>query len=304
MRVAVTGASGLIGTALVSDLRRKGHDVVRLVRRPARSPDEVSWDPEAGTVDLDGLAGVDAAVHLAGAGVGDRRWTAEYKRVLLESRVSGTRTLVGALTELERRPHTLVSASGIHFYGDRGEELLTESSGPGSGFLSDVVQAWEGEALRAADAGIRVVTTRSGLVMAPNGGAFSRLLTVTRLGAGGPMGNGRQWWSWITLDDEVAAFEFLLTTPEVSGPVNLTSPAPQRQADVARTIARGLRRPSLVPAPRFGLRLVLGEFADDVLASTRVVPQRLTDAGFTFRHADLDSAVGWLLDRNGEGGSA
>jgi len=299
MRVAVTGAGGLVGSALVRELRRQGHDVVRLVRRPARAPDEAGWDPAEGSVDVAGLAGVEAAVHLAGAGVGDRRWTPEYKRTILDSRVTGTRTLVRALAGLDPRPHTLVSASAVGYYGDRGEEILTESSAPGSSFLSDVVRAWEGEALAAADAGIRVVTTRSGLVMSPDGGAFGRLNTVTRLGLGGPLGAGTQWWSWITLEDEVAALGFLLQSPELRGAVNLTSPSPRRQGDIARAVARALHRPSLVPAPGFGLRLVLGEFAGEVLASQRVMPKVLVESGFGFRHPDLDSAVGWMTGPHG-----
>lgn len=294
MKIAVTGASGLIGTALVTHLHAGGHDVVRLVRRPPRAGDEVRWDPEAGTVDTAGLAGLDGAVHLAGAGVGDHRWTDEYKQQIRDSRVLGTRTLVTALTSLDPLPRVLVSGSAVGFYGTRGDEVLTEASAGGDGFLADVVRAWEAETEPAAVAGIRVATIRTGLVMSPQGGAFGRLLPLLKLGLGGPLGNGRQWWPWITLDDEVAGIEFLLTH-DVSGPVNLTGPDPAPQRDVVKVLASLAHRPSLFPAPRFGLRLVLGEFADDVLSSQRAVPMVLEAAGYRFRHATLDDAARWVL---------
>jgi len=294
VKIAVTGASGLIGTALVTRLHAAGHDVLRLVRRPPRAADEVRWDPEGGTVDLERLAGLDAAVHLAGAGVGDHRWTDEYKRTIRDSRVLGTRTLVKALTGLEPLPAVLVSGSAVGFYGSRGDEVLTEGSPGGEGFLAGVVRAWEGEAEAAAAAGIRVATIRSGLVMSPRGGAFGRLLPLLKLGLGGPLGDGRQWWPWITLADEVGAIEFLLAH-EVSGPVNLTGPEPARQRDVVKALAQVAHRPSLFPAPRFGLKLVLGEFADDVLSSQRAMPTVLERAGYVFAHPTLDAAARWVL---------
>jgi uncharacterized protein (TIGR01777 family) len=293
VRVAVTGASGLIGTALVTRLHAGGHDVVRLVRRTPRAADEVRWDPEAGTVDLAGLAGVEGAVHLAGAGVGDHRWTAEYKRAIRDSRVLGTATLVGALTRLDPLPRVLVSGSAEGFYGNRGDEVLTEAAIGGEGFLADVVRAWEAETAPAAAAGIRVTLARTGLVMSPTGGAFGRLLPLLKLGVAGPLGSGRQWWAWITLDDEVAALEFLLEK-DVDGPVNLSAPNPQRQGELTRALGRAFRRPAILPAPAFALRLALGEFSADVLSSTRMVPRRLLDAGFSFRHPDVDSAAEWL----------
>jgi uncharacterized protein (TIGR01777 family) len=292
MKIAVTGASGLIGSSLVPYLRRQGHDVVSLVRRAPRSPSEVRWDPGSGDVDLSGLRGTDGVVHLAGAGVGDRRWTDAYKRTILSSRVDGTRTIARAMADLDPRPAVLVSGSAIGLYGERGDELLDEGSPGGSTFLSDVVRAWEGAADPARDAGIRVVHPRTGLVMARSGGAFGQLLPLLRLGLGGPIGSGRQWWSWITLRDEVRALAWLLEQP-VSGPVNLTAPAPARQRDVVGALARALHRPALLPAPALALRLVLGEFAGEVLASQRVVPTALQASGFRFEHPDLESAARW-----------
>jgi uncharacterized protein (TIGR01777 family) len=294
MKVLVTGASGLIGSALVPHLRARGHDVVTLVRRPPRTVDEIAWQPGS-PLDPGSLAGVQGAVHLAGAGVGDHRWTGEYKDTIRRSRVEGTRTLVDALTALEPAPQTLVSGSAIGVYSDRGEQELPETAPPGTGFLAEVVLAWEAEAQRAAAAGIRVVTARTGLVMARHGGAFGRLLTLARFGLAGPMGSGRQWWSWITLDDEIGALTFLLESDAEDGPVNLTAPDPRRQADLVRVLAGRLHRPSLLPTPAFALRAVLGEFAQELTASQRVVPQRLLDAGFAFGQRDLDSAADWLI---------
>lgn len=306
MKVVVSGASGLIGTALVAALRDADDDVVRLVRRPATAPDEVTWDPVGGDVGpgelaarlTDRLGRVDAAVHLSGAGVGDRRWTAGYKREIRDSRVLSTRTLVRALTALDPAPQVLLCSSGVGVYGDRGDEILTESSPEGSGFLADVVRAWEAEAARATESGIRVVSMRNGLVVAPHGGAFGRLATLIRLGAGGPIGNGRQWWPWLTLLDQVAVIRFLLRddVPEpLSGPVNVCTPGPQRNRDVIRALARAMHRPSIVPAPAFALRAVLGEFAGEILASQRVVPEKLVGAGFEFSHPTIDEAASWMV---------
>jgi uncharacterized protein (TIGR01777 family) len=293
MRVAVTGASGLIGTALVSRLRADGHDVVRLVRRPARTPEEVSWDPAAGEVDVAALGTVDAAVHLAGAGVGDHRWTPAYRRTIHDSRVQGTRTLVGALRRLDPRPRVLVSGSAVGFYGSRGEQELTESSAGGQGFLAGVVREWEAEAEAAEQDGIRVALARTGLVLSPNGGALGRMLPLLRLGVAGPLGNGRQWWPWITLQDEVSALVFLLGA-QLAGPVNLCAPEPARNREVTAALGRELHRPTVLPTPAFALRLVLGDFAEDVLASQRVIPQRLLEAGFRHAHPTLADAARWI----------
>jgi uncharacterized protein (TIGR01777 family) len=296
MRIAITGSHGLIGSALVPRLRDAGHDIVQLVRGTPGGADEVAWDPAGGSVDLAGLAGVEAVVHLAGAGVGDHRWSDEYKQQIRDSRVLGTRTLVKALTSLNPLPRVLVSGSAIGFYGDRGDEALTEQSGPGNGFLVDVVEAWEDEAVPAAEAGIRVVHPRTGLVMARSGGAFSQLLLLARLGLAGPLGNGRQWWSWISLEDHLSALQHLIDS-DLAGPVNLTAPTPEHNVDVIRALARAMHRPALLPAPAFALRIVLGEFAGEILGSQRVLPTRLTESGFTFQHPTIDSAAAWVTAR-------
>jgi uncharacterized protein (TIGR01777 family) len=293
VKIAVTGSTGLIGTEVVTVLHAAGHEVLRLVRRRPRSADEVWWDPGAGSVDLPALAGLDGAVHLAGAGIGDHRWTAEYKKKIRDSRVLGTRTLVQAMTALDPPPRVLVSGSAVGFYGDRGEEILTETSRAGTGFLAEVVAAWEAETQPAAQAGIRVVCARTGIVLSPRGGALGRLLPLLRLGLAGPLAGGRQWWAWITLEDEARALAFLLEG-DLSGPVNLTGPNPERNADVTGALGRALHRPTLLPVPRLGLKIVLGEFADDVLSSQRVLPERLQEAGFAFHHPDLDAAVRWV----------
>jgi uncharacterized protein (TIGR01777 family) len=297
VKIAVTGSTGLIGTALVAHLRAENHEVVRLVRHDPRHEDEISWDPEAGMLEVAELEGVEAAVNLAGANVGDHRWTEAYKRAIRRSRVLATRTLVKALTTLNPLPRVLVNASAVGFYGNRGDEELTEESAGGSGFLADVVRAWEAETEPAADAGIRVVRVRTGLVMGRRGGAFGRLLPLIKLGFGGPLGSGRQWWPWITLDDEVGGIEFALSG-SLSGPVNLCAPNPARQRDVVKAIASAAHRPAVLPVPRFALRIALGEFADDTLASQRELPRRLDAAGYMFRHPTLDLAVPWLLNRS------
>jgi uncharacterized protein (TIGR01777 family) len=295
VKVVVSGASGLIGTALVAALREAGDEVVRLTRRPPESPDEVRWDPAAGELDPEALGPVDAAVHLSGAGVGDRRWTAAYKREIRDSRVLSTRTLVTALRALDPLPGVLVSASGVGIYGDRGDEVLTDGSAPGPGFLSGVVRAWEAEARVAEQAGIRVVSMRNGLVAAPHGGAFGRLSTLIKLGVGGPIGNGRQWWPWISLPDQIAATRFLLTH-DVHGPVNVSSPAPERNTDLMHALADALHRPAVVKAPAFALRAVLGGFANEILASQRAIPETLVEAGFEFEHPTITEAAAWLAE--------
>jgi uncharacterized protein (TIGR01777 family) len=291
MKVAVTGASGLIGSALVPHLRSVGHDVVRLVRRPSGAPDEVTWDPRAGTVDLAALQGVEAVVHLAGAGVGDHRWTDDYKREILDSRVDGTRAIVSAMTALEARPGVLVSASAIGWYGDTGDRVVDETAPAGSGFLPDVVRAWEAAAQPAATAGIRVVHPRTGLVVAKEGGAWARMFPLFRVGLGGKLGPGSQYWSWISLRDEVCALQFLLEQDHLSGPVNLTAPNPATNAEVTTVMGRVMGRPTLLPAPAFALRAVLGEFSTEVLGSARVVPTVLEQSLFRFQDPTIESAI-------------
>ena len=293
MRIVVTGSHGLIGSALVTALRAGGDDVVRLVRGEPETADDVSWDPAAGRLDPAALGQVDAAVNLAGAGVGDQRWNDAYKRTILRSRVDSTRTLVSALTALDRLPKVLVSASAQGVYGDRGDEVLTEDSALGSTFLAGVVKQWEAAAVPAAEAGIRVVHPRTSLVMTPSGGAFQPLLRLIKLGTGGPLGNGKNWWSWITLPDMVAALRFMLDS-SLAGPVNVSSPEPARNGDIIRAIASALHRPAVVPAPAFAMKLAVGEFAGEILGSQRMQPARLTGAGFGYAHPTLDSAARWL----------
>ena len=291
MKIVVSGASGLIGTALVPLLRDQGHEVVRLVRRPPAAADEIRWDPAAGELDVTALRGVEAAVHLAGAGVGDHRWTDAYKRTIHDSRVNGTRTIASALARLDPAPGVLVSASAIGWYGDTGDAAVDESAPAAQDFLARVVVDWEAAAEPARAAGIRVVHPRTGLVLTAKGGALQRLLPIFRLGAGGRIGSGRQYWSWITLEDELRALLFLLETPTMTGPVNLTGPAPATNAEVTASLARAVHRPALVPVPKLALRVALGEFSRDIVGSQRVLPRKLLDAGFTFDQPDLDSAV-------------
>jgi uncharacterized protein (TIGR01777 family) len=296
MRVAVTGSSGELGQGRVAQLADHGHEVLRLVRRPAQAAGEVTWDPAGGTVDLAGLVGTEGVVHLAGAGLADRRWTAEYQRTIRDSRVLGTRTLVRAMAQLDPVPRVLVSQSGVDYYGSTGDAVIDEDSPGGQGFLADVTRAWEHEAVAAEDAGVRVVRTRTAPVMSAGGPSFGRLLTLSRLGLGGPLGNGRQWWSWITLPDQAAATRFLLES-DVSGAVNLTAPEPARQVDIARAIGRATHRPALLPAPAIAMRLVVGGAASLALDSHRVVPIRLVEAGFIYQHPDLETACRWLAAR-------
>jgi uncharacterized protein len=296
MRVAVTGASGLIGTALVPHLRSVGHEVVRLVRRPAGAPDEITWDPKAGTVDLDRLAGTDAVVHLAGAGVGDHRWTDAYKREILDSRVDSTHTIVRAITALDPMPRVLVSASAIGWYGDTGDRAVDETAPAGTGFLADVVRAWEAAAAPAATAGIRVVHPRTGLVVAKEGGAWARMFPLFRFGLGGKLGDGRQYWSWISLRDEVCALQFLIEQEHLSGPVNLTGPTPRTNAEITAAMGKVMGRPTILPAPAFALKAVLGEFSSEVLGSARVLPAVLEQSQFRFQDPTIESAIRTALD--------
>ena len=292
MRVAITGASGLIGSALVTHLREDGHEVLRLVRRVASEPDEIRWVPDEGYVDRDRLDGVDAVVHLAGAGVGDRRWTESYKATIYDSRVNGTLAIARAAAALEHPPRVLISASAIGYYGDTGEREVDESDPAGAGFLSDVVRDWEAAADPAREAGIRVVHPRSGLVVAGHGGAWARLWPLFRLGVGGRLGSGRQWWSYISLRDEVRALAHLLAT-DVAGPVNLTAPQSATNAEVTQAMGRLLHRPTVMPVPAKALELALGEFSSEILHSARVLPTRLLASRFQFEDPTVDRALAW-----------
>jgi hypothetical protein len=291
VRIVVSGASGLLGSALVPALERAGHEVVRLVRRDARIPGEIAWDPGRGRIDLDALAGVDAAVHLSGANVG-HRWTDELKREILDSRVQTTDLLARSLAKLEPRPAVLVSAGGIDIYGDRGDEILTEESEPGTGgFMVGVAKAWEAAADPAREAGIRVVNFRQAMILSREGGALKRMLTPFRLGVGGRVGSGRAWWSWVALDDVLGAYRFALEG-DLRGVVNLVSPNPVPSGRFVKALGRALRRPTVFPLPALGVKLLFGEMGETVLLeSHRVLPARLLDAGFSFRYPDLDAAL-------------
>jgi uncharacterized protein (TIGR01777 family) len=311
MRIVVTGASGLLGSALVPALRADGHAVVTLVRREPRGPDEARWDPDGGQLDASVLAGVDAVVHLAGAGIGDHRWTESYRQKILDSRVHGTRLLADTLAARQRagstgdtageagRPVVLLSASGTGWYGVSADQPVDETAPAGTGFLADVVRAWEAATAPAADAGVRVCLLRSGVVLAGRGGVLARQLPLFRLGVGGRLGSGRQWVSWISLDDWVAATRFLLAPGlAVAGPVNLVAPGAVTGAEFAHTLGAVLRRPAILPVPRLALRAVVGGLADEAaLASQRVVPRVLTDAGYQFRHPELAGALLAVLNR-------
>ncbi len=290
MKVIVAGSSGLIGKALVEALRADDHEVLRLVRRAPTGSDEIQWDPEQ-PLDPAKLTGVKAAVNLAGAGVGDKRWTDSYKRTLVDSRVKSTQTLATALAAMDTKASVLVNGSAIGFYGEAGDTILDERAPAGDDFLAQLCVKWEAATAPAEAAGIRVVHARTGLVVAREGGAFERIVKIFKLGAGGKLGSGKQWWSPISLTDEVRALEFALTTPSVSGPINLACPSPLTNAQVTSTLGSLLHRPTLLPAPKFGLRLVLGEFAVEPLRSQRVIPRALTEAGFRFTHEDFEAAA-------------
>ena len=359
--VALTGASGLIGSALTAALHGRGDQVIHLVRRAPRMSGpvrEVPWQP-GGDLDPALLTGVDAVVHLAGAGIGDRRWDTERKRELVDSRLEGTGTIARAVAARATAPQTgtaqdetgqvgtprdatgqggtpqdatgqggtpqdatgqagttqggtrqgatgrghplprLLSASAVGYYGDRGDEVLTEDSSAGDGFLAQLCRDWEAATWPAQKAGASVAHLRTGIVLAPRGGALGRLLPLLRLGLAGPLGSGRQYWSWITLHDHVRAILFLLDRPGVTGPVNLTGPLPATQVEVVRALGRAARRPTLLPAPSPALRLVLGEMAGEILGSQRALPDRLSRAGFSFDHADLDTAATWVIEQPG-----
>lgn len=299
MDIAITGASGLIGRALIDALRADGHRPVRLVRTaPKPGDDAIYWDPVAGTIDADSLEGIDAVVHLAGEGIAERRWSPEQKRRILDSRVDGTTLLSTTLAGLERRPKVLLSGSAIGIYGDRGDEQLTEASTPGDIFLSEVCKAWESATASAEAAGIRVAHLRTGIVLDASGGALAKTLPLFKLGLGGRLGSGSQWWSWISIDDEVDAIRFLLDA-DVSGPVNLTAPTPVTNAEFTKVLGQVLGRPTLFPVPKFGPKVLLGsELAEQLLfTSARVLPSVLTDAGYTFTTPDLEAGLRKVLGR-------
>jgi uncharacterized protein (TIGR01777 family) len=300
MRLAVTGSSGLVGAAVLSFLTAGGHRVTRLVRKPP-SGDDVGWDPADGVKDLSRLEGVEAVIHLAGENIAAGRWTPRRKEEIRRSRAEGTRGLCQSLARLSRRPGALVSASAIGFYGDRGDEILTEDSAPGKDFLARVCQEWEAATEPASRAGIRVVHLRFGMILSAAGGALRRMLLPFKLGAGGRMGTGTQFVSWIAIDDAVGVIHHAVCTESLHGPVNAVSPAPATNAEFARVLARALSRPAIFPTPAFAMRLAFGEMADALLlASARVVPRRLQASGYRFRYPELEGGLRHLLGRQGD----
>lgn len=291
MHVAITGSTGLIGSALVTSLTGAGHQITRLVRRPPKNPDEASWDPEGGGLDPQNLRGVDAVVHLAGEPIGARRWTQEQKRRIRDSRVESTRLLAETLAAMDGGPRVLSCASGADYYGDRGEEALTEDSGPGASFLAQVCVDWEAAADPARQAGVRVTHLRTGLVLAGHALAMKRLLLLFKMGLGGRFGSGRQYWPWISLDDAVGLYGSAVADGSWQGPLNAVAPEPVTNAEFTRALGRVLRRPTVVPVPRFGPKLVLGELADTLLFhSKRVLPERALVQGYDFCHPHLEEA--------------
>jgi uncharacterized protein (TIGR01777 family) len=291
-RIAITGASGLIGSALVGHLKSEGHTVQRLVRRATVAPDEIQWDPKTGFVDVEALRGVDAVIHLAGVGVGDKRWTKRYKSEILNSRLLGTTAIANAVAEV--KPQVFISASAIGWYGDSGNRAVVESDSVGNDFLAAVCREWEGAADLAGD--VRTVKLRTGLVLDPTGGALGRMLPLFRFGLGGKLGSGKQWWSWITLHDVVRAIEFALANP-ISGPMNLTTPNPVTNQEFTSALARAMKRPALFPAPAIALKIALGGFSSEVLGSKKVIPGALSDAGFVWDYPHISNALTALIEQ-------
>ena len=290
-RIAVTGSSGLIGSALVGHLKEQGYEVQRLVRRKATTSEEISWDPAAGTVDLDALEGVYGVIHLAGAGVGDKRWTKSYRATILNSRLLGTTAIAHAVEKV--KPSVFISASAIGYYGETGNRAVTETDRVGDDFLATVCREWEAAADLAGS--VRTVKIRTGLVLDPVGGALGRMLPLFRLGVGGKLGSGKQWWSWITLHDEINAITHLLNS-SISGPVNLTSPFPVTNQEFTGTLARSLHRPALFPVPGFALKVALGGFSTEILGSKKVLPSVLSEDGFAFDYPHLTGALAALCE--------
>jgi uncharacterized protein len=289
MRIGITGASGLIGTALSTSLQRDGHHIVRFVRRDTTDAAEIPWQPGR-VLDPALLEGLDAVVHLAGAGVGDKRWTDSYKQQILRSRVDGTTTIAEAMAKATEGPRILVCGSAIGYYGDTGDRPTDETGPKGAGFLADVVQKWEAAADPAINAGLRVAFARTGLVVSSKGGAWQKLFPIFKAGLGGKLGSGSQYWSAISLDDEVRALRYLIDE-DLQGPVNLVGPTPLTNADVTKIMGEVLKRPAILPVPSFALKAVLGEFAEDTLASARIIPQVLSQAGFQWQQPDMRSMI-------------
>jgi uncharacterized protein len=297
MKVLISGGSGLVGGALTGALRADGHTVCHLVRPGGKAaPGDVQWNPLSALVDVPAMEGFDAVVNLNGASIADGRWTSKRKTILRGSRVDSTRVLVDALSHLKQPPRVFVCASATGYYGNRGDEVLTETSGYGNDFLAILCRAWEGEAARASSSGIRTVIARFGIVLSAEGGALSRMLTPFRLGAGGRLGSGRQWMSWIALEDAVKVLRAAIDDARWNGALNLVSPEPVRNSDFTRVLASVLHRPAICPAPAFALRLALGEMADALLLSSqRVLPECLRQYGYAFRYENLEAALHAVL---------
>lgn len=293
-RIAITGSSGLIGSALVGHLKSEGHTVQRLVRRDPVSSDEIKWDPKTGYVDIEALRGVDAVIHLAGVGVGDKRWSKKYRAEILNSRLLGTTAIANAVAEI--KPSVFISASAIGWYGESGNRGVIESDSSGDDFLAAVCREWEAAA-DLAGTSVRTVKIRTGLVLDPTGGALGKMLPLFRIGLGGKLGSGKQWWSWITLHDHIRAIDFILSHKEIEGPVNLTSPNPVTNQEFTSALARAMKRPALFPAPAIALKLTLGGFSSEILGSKKVIPQKLSEAGFTWDYPHVSSALEVLVER-------
>jgi uncharacterized protein (TIGR01777 family) len=293
MKVLITGASGLVGTAVADALRKDGHAVGKFVRPGGTAPDgDVRWDPANGTVDLAAMEGADAIICLSGASVGEGRWTAERKKVLRTSRVDLTRALVESLGRLKRKPRVFVAASAIGYYGNRGDEILTESSAGGNDFIAQLARDWEAESMRAEAAGIRTVILRFAVILSPKGGALARMVLPFKLGAGGRLGSGKQWMSWVALEDAVEIIRVAIADQRMQGPVNVAAPGPVQNSEFTRVLAKVLHRPAIFPAPAFALRIALGEMADELLlTSQRVIPEKLRGAGYRFRYENLEIAL-------------
>ena len=297
MTVLISGASGLVGTAAADALRKDGHIVAQLVRPGgmARAGD-VRWDPASGTADLAAMEGVDAVICLSGASVGEGRWTAERKKVLRSSRVDLTRALVDSLGRLKQKPRVFVAASAVGYYGNRGAEILTESSAAGNDFIAQLARDWETESMRAESAGMRTVILRFAVILSAKGGALARMVLPFKLGAGGRLGSGRQWMSWVVLEDVMEIVRAAISDERMRGPVNVAAPGPVQNVEFTRVLARVLHRPAIFPAPAFALRIALGEMADGLLlASQRVIPEKLRAAGYKFRFENLEGALRVIL---------
>jgi uncharacterized protein (TIGR01777 family) len=296
MKILITGATGLVGTELASLLMTQGHEVFRLTRKAPREPNDIPWDPATGNIPKARLEGLDAVVHLAGENIAGARWTPAVKERLRASRVEATRLLCETLAELQAPPKTLICASAIGYYGDRGDELLTEDSANGTGFLAELCRDWEAAAEPARKKGIRVVNVRIGVVLTPKGGALAKMLTPFKFGVGGVVGSGKQYWSWVAIDDVIGAIYHCLTRAEISGPVNAVAPNSTTNADFTKTLGGVLHRPTIFPMPAFAARLALGEMADELLlSSARVVPKRLQETAYQFRCPTLELALQHVL---------